>query len=70
MNPCTLVLIIHEKAINQYSGMAYFGGIFSSGEVSVRALDYILEHPYLVKATVDVARYWKLRGFCGFYWYI
>jgi hypothetical protein len=52
---CTLVLIVHEEAVNQYLGMAYFGGIFSGGEMSVRAMNYILEHPYPVRATIDVS---------------
>jgi hypothetical protein len=25
-NPRTLVVIIHEEAVNQFTGMAYFGG--------------------------------------------
>jgi hypothetical protein len=37
-NPWTLVVIIHEEAINQFPGMAYFGGIFSHGEVSIKAM--------------------------------
>jgi hypothetical protein len=44
--PHTLVLIIHEEVVNQHPRMAYCGGIFSDGEVSVKALDYIPEHPY------------------------
>jgi hypothetical protein len=42
-NPRTLVVIIHEEAINQFPRMAYFGGVFSSGEVRVRAMNYIQE---------------------------
>jgi hypothetical protein len=38
--PCTLVLVLHKEAMNQHPGMAYFGGIFGDGEVSIRALDY------------------------------
>jgi hypothetical protein len=47
-NPWTLVVIIHEEAINQFPGMAYFGGVFSGGEVNVRTMDYIMEYPYPV----------------------
>jgi hypothetical protein len=43
-NPWTLVVIIHEEAVNQFLGMAYFGGVFSGSEVSIRAMDYILEN--------------------------
>jgi hypothetical protein len=46
--------------------MAYFGGIFSNKEVSVRALDYISEHLYLVRATLDLAGFWRMRGFSRF----
>jgi hypothetical protein len=28
-NPWMLVVIIHEEAVNQFLGMAYFGGVFS-----------------------------------------
>jgi hypothetical protein len=50
-NPRTIVVIIHKEAINQFPGMAYFGGVFSGGEVSVRAMNYIQEGQYLVRAT-------------------
>jgi hypothetical protein len=46
--------------------MAYFVGVFSGGEVSVRAMDYILENQYPVWATIDVAGCWDLRGFYRF----
>ena len=41
--PRTLVLVLHKEAVNHHHGMAYFGGIFGDGEVSVRALDFILK---------------------------
>jgi hypothetical protein len=65
-NPRTLVVIIHEEAVNQFPGMAYFGGVFSGSEVSIRAMDYIPENQYPVRATIDVAGRWDLRGFCRF----
>jgi hypothetical protein len=65
-NPCTLVVIIHEEAVNQFPGMAYFGGVFSEGEVSVKAMDYIPEDPYPVRTTIDVAGFWRLKGFSRF----
>jgi hypothetical protein len=65
-NPRTLVVIIYEEAINQFPGMAYFGGVFSGGKISVRTMDYIPEYQYPVHATIDVAGRWKLRGFCWF----
>jgi hypothetical protein len=48
-------MIIHEEAVNQHAGLAYFGGIFNDGEMSIRALDYIPEHPYSMRATLDLA---------------
>jgi hypothetical protein len=65
-NLWTLVVIIHEETINQFLGMASFGGVFSGGEVSVRAMDYIPEYPYPIHATIDVTGQWKLRGFSWF----
>jgi hypothetical protein len=65
-NPRTLLVIIHEEAVNQFPGMAYFGGVFSGGEISIRAMDYIPEEQYPVRATIDVAGRWSLRGFCRF----
>jgi hypothetical protein len=50
-----MVVIIHEEAINQFPGMAYFGGVFNQGEVSVRAMSYSPEEPYPVRATINVA---------------
>jgi hypothetical protein len=66
-NPWTLVVIIHEEAINQFSGMVYFGGVFSEGEVNVRAMNYSPEEPYPMRATIDVAGLWRLRGFSWFF---
>jgi hypothetical protein len=60
------VVIIYEEAINQFVGMAYFGGVFSGGEVSLKTMDYIPKNLYLVRATVNVAGYWKLRRFSWF----
>jgi hypothetical protein len=65
-NPRTLVVIIHEEAVNHFPGMTYFGGVFSGEEVSVRAMDYIPKGQYPVRATIDVADHWSLRGFCRF----
>ena len=50
----TLMLVIHKKAINQHLKMAYFRGLFSDVEVSEQVLNYILEHPYLVRATLNL----------------
>jgi hypothetical protein len=61
--PRTLVLVLHEETVNHHLGMAYFGGIFGDGEVSVRALDYIPKGSFLVRATLDLAGFWRMRGF-------
>ena len=37
-NPWTLIIIIHEEAVNQFTKMAYFGRIFSGMKVCMRAL--------------------------------
>jgi hypothetical protein len=65
-NSRTLVVIIHEEAVNQFPGRAYFGGVFNGGKVSIRAMQYISENLYPVRATLDVAGRWRLRGFCLF----
>jgi hypothetical protein len=61
------VFIIHEEIVNQLLRIVYFGGVLNGEEVSVRAIDYIPNYIYLVKAIVDVAGYWKLRGFSRFF---
>ena len=62
----TMVGIIHEESINQFLGMAYFGGVFSEGKVSVKAMSYSSEEPYPMRAIVDVVGLWRLRGFSRF----
>jgi hypothetical protein len=64
--PRTLVFVIHEEVVNQFPGMAYFGGVFSGGGISMRAMNYVPEHPYPVRATLDVSGFWRLRGFSRF----
>jgi hypothetical protein len=49
------VIIVHEEAINQLPGLAYYGGVFSGREVSVRALENRSGYPYPMRATIDVA---------------
>ena len=71
-NPCrvldpdktlrSLVMVIHDKAINQFPGMAYFRGIFNGGEVSIRAIDIIPEYPYPVKTCIDVVGFLEIEG--------
>jgi hypothetical protein len=61
--PRTLVLVLHKEVVNHHPGMAYFGGIFGDGEVRVKALDYIPEGSFPVHATLDLAGFWRMRGF-------
>jgi hypothetical protein len=61
-----VVIIVHEEAINQFPGMTDYGGVFSRRGESVRALDFILEYFYLVRATIDVVGQWSLKGFSRF----
>jgi hypothetical protein len=57
------VFVLYEEAVSHHPGIAYFGGIFGDREVSVRALDYIPEGSFPVLATLDLARFWRMRGF-------
>jgi hypothetical protein len=31
----TIVFVLHEEIVNQYHGMAFYGGVFIEGELSV-----------------------------------
>jgi hypothetical protein len=64
--PRTLVIVLHEEADNQFPGMAYYGGVFSREELSVRAINFGVDPPFPVRATLDVAGVWRLRGFSRF----
>jgi hypothetical protein len=64
--PQTLVIVLHEEAINQFLGMAYFGGVFSGGEVSVRAMEFRTDNPFPVRAMLDLIGRWTVRGFSRF----
>jgi hypothetical protein len=64
--PQTLVIVLHEETINQFPRMADYGGVFSGGEVSVRAMEFRMESPYPMWATLDLAGRWTVRGFSRF----
>lgn len=64
--PQTLVIVLHKEAVNQYPGMAYYEGVFSGRELSVRAINFGPDPPFPVRATLDVAGFWSLRGFLRF----
>jgi hypothetical protein len=64
--PRTLVIIVYEEGVNHFPGMAYYGGVFSGREVGIQALDFILEYPYPMRATIDISRQWSIRGFSRF----
>jgi hypothetical protein len=59
----TILFVLHEEIVNQYPGMAFYGGIFTEGGVSVRALEYGVEALYPVRATLDLAGQWRIVGF-------
>jgi hypothetical protein len=64
--PHTIMFILHEEDVNQFPMMAFFGGMFSEAEVSVHALDHVVEAPFPIRATINVAGHWKLMRFLWF----
>jgi hypothetical protein len=65
-NPRTLVVIIHEEAINQFLGMAYYGGVLSRGGSECEGNGLHLGGTISSENTIDVAGFWRLRGFSRF----
>jgi hypothetical protein len=63
------VLVFHEKEVNEFLRMAYFGSVFGRG-VYINALNYILEELYLMNANFDVFEYWRFMDFLGICWCI
>jgi hypothetical protein len=59
----TILFVLHEEIVNQYLGMAFYGGVFIEGGVSVRAMEYGVEAPYSIRATLDLAGQWRIVGF-------
>lgn len=59
----TIVFVLHEEIVNQYLGMAFYGGVSIEGEVSVQAISYEVVAPFIVRATLDLARRWRIMGF-------
>jgi hypothetical protein len=59
----TVVFVLHEETVNQYPGMAFFGGMFVEEGVSVRAMEHGVVAPFPVRATLDLAGQWKIMGF-------
>jgi hypothetical protein len=52
----TIVTVLHEETMNQYPGMAFYGGVFAERVVSVRAVEHGVVAPFPVRATLDLAR--------------
>jgi hypothetical protein len=50
----TIVFVFHEEIVNQYPGMAFYGGMFSEAGVSMRAMEHGLVAPFPVRATLDL----------------
>jgi hypothetical protein len=59
----TIVFVLHEETVNQYPGMAFFGGVFAEEGVSVRAMEHGVVAPFPVRATLDLAGQWRIMGF-------
>jgi hypothetical protein len=59
----TIVFVLHEETVNQFPGMAFYGGVFTEGGVSVHAMEHGVVAPFLVRATLDLAGQWRIMGF-------
>jgi hypothetical protein len=59
----TIVFVLHEETVNQFPGMAFYGGVFTEGGMSVRAMEHGVVAPYPVRATLDLAGQWRIMGF-------
>jgi hypothetical protein len=59
----TIVFVLHEETVNQYPGMAFYGGVFAEGGVSVWAMEHGVVAPFPVIATLDLAGQWRIMGF-------
>jgi hypothetical protein len=44
----TIVFVLHEKTVNQFPGMAFYGGVFTEGGLSMRAMEHGMVAPYPV----------------------
>jgi hypothetical protein len=58
-----IVFVLHEETLNQFPGMAFYGGVFSEGGVSGRTMEHGVTAPYPVRATLDLAGQWRIMGF-------
>jgi hypothetical protein len=59
----TVVFVLHEEIVNQFPGMAFYGGVFTEGGVSVRAMEHGVVAPFPVRAILDLAGQWRIMGF-------
>jgi hypothetical protein len=57
------VFVHHKETVNQYPGMAFYGGVFSKGRVSMRAMEHGVVAPFPVRATLDLAGQLRIMGF-------
>jgi hypothetical protein len=55
-----IVFVLHEETVNQFPGMAFYGGVFTKGGVSMRAMEHGVVVPYPVQATLDLAGQWRI----------
>jgi hypothetical protein len=48
----TVVFVLHVETVNQFPGMAFYGGVFTEGGVSIRAMEHGVVAPFPVRATL------------------
>jgi hypothetical protein len=59
----TTMFVLHEETVNLYPRMAFYRGVFTDGEVSVRAMAHEVVAPFHVRAIINLAGRWKIMGF-------
>jgi hypothetical protein len=59
----TIVFVLHEKTVNQFPGMAFYGDVFTEVGVNVHAMEHGVVAPYPIRATLDLAGQWRIMGF-------
>ena len=57
------MFVLHEKIVNQYPGMAFYGGVFAEAGVNVQAMEQGVAAPFPVRAILDLSGQWRIMGF-------
>jgi hypothetical protein len=58
----TIVFVLYEEAMNQYLGMAFYGGAFIASEVSVQAMNHEAVSAFPIRAMMNLVGHWKIMG--------